>query len=394
MTGAAGASDPVRRDWLARAVQTTVRAAGRPGLRVGGGRLLASGVLSLLTLALVWQAFVQPVHRSDLRVFLRAGWQVLHGSNPYTLPTDPFLWHGSAYVYPYLTAFGFVPFALLSHATADLLWFVISGGALVGGLRVLGLDRPVVIPVFLLSAPVIRSFQVGALNAVLFCVGALVWRYRHRAAAVAAGVTILVGSKLFLAPLLLWVVLTRSRHTLLLTLLATGGFLTVSFVVGPIGPGTFIRSMNLLALHEGLQGVSVYHLARALLPSAPARVVPMALAAAVLGGATLVARHRPADRDRWLFAASVVAALIATPIYWTHYTVLVGLALLVLRPRSSTVVWFTLASWCLFRPARAITALQVSLHTRGLLLSALLALTLALTLRATNHRRPASNVAS
>jgi hypothetical protein len=59
--------------------------------------------------------------------------------------------------------------------------------------------------------------ELGAVNAIFFLLSVL-WRWRTTTWLVVVCTTVLLGTKLFLAAILLWVVLTRSLKTTVLTL--------------------------------------------------------------------------------------------------------------------------------------------------------------------------------
>lgn len=332
-------------------------------------RALASPyLLPALVLVVVGLVLVDPLRRSDLMVFLRAAENVSQGVNPYTPTTDPFLWGGSAFVYPYLMAFLLVPLTWVPVPVADVLWFTGCGAAVVAGCRVLGLRDPVGISAVLLSSTCIRSLQVGAINTLLFLAAALAWRHRERAGVLAAAFTFLAGSKLFLLPLSVWVLLTRRRSGVL----AAGGglvaFLGASVLLMPIGTAEFVRSMSLLAEHEGLQGMSLPRLLSLVVPDGAARPLAVLAGVAVLGAGALFRVRRPERGDLVLFGAAVVASLLATPVYWSHYTVLFAAVLLAAWPTRRTAVLFGLASWVVSRPDHTTAALQLPGWVRLVLL--------------------------
>lgn len=143
----------------------------------------------------------------------------------------------SAYVYPYLTAFLFVPLTWVPVPAADVVWFAACGAGMMAGCRVLGLRDPVGISAVLLSSTCIRNFQVGAVNTTLVLAAALLWRYRDKVGVVAVALTFLAGSKLFLLPVSVWVLCTRPRRTVLVAGGALAGFLGLSLLLSPISPG-------------------------------------------------------------------------------------------------------------------------------------------------------------
>src|SRR5439155_26309871 len=100
------------------------------------------------------------------------------------------------------------PLAHLPVPAADVVWFVLCAGALLAGCWLLGVRDPLGLVAIAGCATCVRSFQVGSLNTLLFLALALMWRYRETTWADATTFTVLVGSKVFLLPLALWLLLT------------------------------------------------------------------------------------------------------------------------------------------------------------------------------------------
>jgi alpha-1,2-mannosyltransferase len=331
---------------------------------------LAGWLLVAVAAGTSWFCFAQAVRQSDFQVFLTAADKVLAGANPYTANDDPSLWSGSAFVYPWLSAFLFLPFAVLPSATACLLFSVLSSAALVAGCRALGLRSAVAIAALLLAAPVLRNAEVGALNAVLLLLGAVLWRWRDRTPAVVACVVLLLGTKLFLAPVLLWVVLTRAPRCTFFTLGALGTYFGAGFLLGPVTLTTYTRSLSLLSQHEGLAGMSMRHLSA--LRGWPAWA-PTAIAATLL--AVVLGVWARGRNDALLYAGCLSAGLLLTPILWNSYLVVALLIVLVVRPSAPWVVAAAAGSWCLVGTARLHPVAGLSAeHRMELLLTALLVL--------------------
>lgn len=319
-------------------------------------------LLPVAGLVAVWFTVVDHLRRSDFLVFVQAAQDVTAGVNPFTDHADPFLWGGSAYVYPYLTSLLFVPFTWLPLPLADVLWFALTGLAMVAGCRLLGLRDPVAVTALLLCAATMRTFQVGALNPLLFLAAAAMWRYRDRAGVVVGCFTLLVGAKLFLAPLALWLVLSRPRRTWALALGGASAYLALGFLVGPIGPQEYLAETRALAEHEQLQGMSLVKLVHDVVPGRAEQLLPVVLAMTLSALALLLVRSWKADRaaarrgalsveaERFLLCTSLVIALLLTPIFWSHYIVVAYLVPLLLRPRRSTVLVMLPVSWLISRP--------------------------------------------
>lgn len=303
-----------------------------------------------LVLVMVWLVLVAPFPRYDFLVFYRAGSDVLGGHNPYPVLGTPAVYGGGAFVYPWAVAFVFAPFALLSSHVSDLLYFLISGASVLVGCRVAGLRDPVSVTLVLAAATTIRGFQVGSLNGLLFLGCILAWRYRHRPTLVALALTLVVGSKVFLLPLVGWLVPTRRWAALAGT---AGGLLavfTTSFVVGPLPAGRYLALLQELSAHEGVQGFSLYGLVAHVAGGHAASLVCLTFAAGVVGVGWVSYRRGGQQPELALFASCLVAALALTPVLWSHY-VLVGLVPLVLaRPRRSTLLLASTLSWLVAPP--------------------------------------------
>jgi alpha-1,2-mannosyltransferase len=311
----------------------------------------AEVLVPLAALVLVGIIFLDGLRPSDLLVFLRAARDVTHGVNPYTATDNPFLWGGSAFVYPYLTAFLFVPLTWVTVPVAEVTWFAVSGAAVAVACRLLGLRDPWGIAAVLLSATCIRSLQVGALNGLLLLAAAVLWRFRHRTGVAAAALTLLAGSKLFLLPMTVWVLLTRPRRTVLASAVALGSFLGLSLLLQPISVLEFLTATRLLAQHEGPHSMSTLHLASAVFSASTANLLPLLLGGGVLlGGVAYRLRHWESG-DAVLFASAVVASLLATPIYWSHYTLLVLAVVLLARPTRAAALVFAASTWLVAPPA-------------------------------------------
>jgi len=339
-------------------------------------------VLVVAAAVVVGLELVDPLRRSDFMVFVQAGSDVAHGRNPYTSVDDPFLWGGSAYVYPYLTAFFFVPFAWLPFATADVAWYLLSVAAVVGGCRALGLRDPIGIVAILVSATCIRSLQVGALNALLFAGLALMWRHRDRMVPVAVSFALLAGAKLLLLPMALWVLLSRPRGTVVASAAAAGGFLGLGLLLAPVSPVEFVRATALLAEHEGPHSMSVLRWAP------DAAFLPVLLGGAVLLLGAIWRLRWSREGQPVLFVACLVGSLLMTPIYWSHYTLLLAAGVLVASPTRRAALLFCAATWVILPPVGAWRGFELSMGTRiGLLYCLMAAAVLGAALRRDGQAR-------
>lgn len=312
----------------------------------------ATGVLAI-SLAW-WLTFLASARRSDLHVFIVAGSRVLHGHTPYLPLTSAHIYGGSAFVYPAVMAWLFSPFSLLPFQIADAIFFALSIGLIVGSLYLLGVRHPVAYLAVLAAGPTIRSLQVGAINALLLALLALAWRFRERWPLVGLAIAGALVSKLFLAPMVLWLVVTRRFRAAVVAGVVSGLVVLAGCWSTHIGVTGFRHLLSTLGRHESVGGYSIIgQLVRDGLPypAAQATGVTLALVIVAYGWRSRALVSGSVARDAHRFVCCLVAALVASPIVWSHY-----LLLLVAVPalsHSRKVAWVVLAaaSWIPVVPA-------------------------------------------
>lgn len=284
-------------------------------------------------------------HKADLAVFLTAGNQVLQGVSPYEAVTSPDLLGGHAFVYPWAAAFLFAPLAALPTWLAGDLFTLGSIGAVVLGSRWLNVPRGWGVAALVLCAPFARNMELGAVNAFFFLLLAALWRWRERTWVVAGAVTLLIGVKLFLAPLVVWVLLTRSRRCIVTTGASLASWFAFSFAVGPLSVPTYFDMLRRLSDFMGHRGMGFESAIARISPDAPARAI--AAAVLVLGTVACVGTYYRSTRrsEAGLLAALVVLSVISSPMLWRHYLLLPFFALALLSPKPTRLVAACLASW-------------------------------------------------
>lgn len=289
----------------------------------GRGALVPGTVVALLCATAVWVLFVRTAHPLDLEVFLRAGRAVSDGVSPYVPASSPALFSGHAFVYPYLTAWAFAPLSALHVGVAEALYYVCSIGALAVSVRLLAGARPGVGVVLLSFAaePVARALQLGTLNVWLLLGLAIAWRGRDRKLVVVAALVSLVLAKLFLLPMLAWLLVTGRRRSMWWA----GALSVLSVVLGcalaNLSVSDFVHMLGVLSAHETPQSSSLssrlIHLG---IGSRAAMAVSAVLAAAVIVAGWW--RYRRSLDERAVFCACVLASLVLSPIVWSHYWML------------------------------------------------------------------------
>lgn len=307
-------------------------------------------------IGLIWWGLIAPIGHYDVDVFLRAGAAVRHGENPYPAPGTPAVHSGYAFVYPYLVALPFAPLSRLGGG--DEIFIALSVVAVLAGTRLAGARDWRVYALVIAASCTIIGFQMGTFNALLFAGLTVLWHFRDRAWIAGAVVALLVYSKLFLAPVLLWLLLTRRWRA---TAVALGGLAALfgcGELVSPLGTSAYAGMLNLLARAEAPDGLSLTGLlANVGLGTGAATSIARAGAAALIIACALATRR--GHDERLLFAGTIAAALLASPIVWSHYLLLLAAPLLVLsvpRPGSgctpTPVAVFAVGSWLLVTPHR------------------------------------------
>lgn len=279
-------------------------------------------------------------------VFLPAANAILDGTSPYMHP-DAFVGPPQApYAYPPFLAVVLTPVALLpEHFGTSFfpgaLWSVLLIGAMVGALLLLGVRDWRCYPVALAYPFTLEAIEYGAVGPILLLVLALGWRFRDRASGgVAVGVAIVL--KLFLWPLLLWLVFTRRVRVATTGAAVAAGLALASWaVIGFAGLADYPALLRKLVDIEAEGSYSALALAQAAGASERlARVLVLVAGVALLVGAYRAAVAPPFDhdeRDRRALTLSLAAALVLTPILWLHYLVLLVLPLALARPRLSAL---------------------------------------------------------
>lgn len=319
--------------------------------RLAAERLLPTLLLGVLPVALVALVVVETAVFShymwDFRIFWNAGHDVLSGLSPYPPPDAHRIAAENTFVYPPESALAFVPLALLPYHVALPLFLAVLLASVLLTLRVLGVRDWRCYGAAFLMAPVIGAVTNGAISALLALGIALAWRYRDSWKIAAAAVAGVVVAKLFLWPLLFWLVATR-RYAAAAAAAAGGALVTLAAwaVIGFAGLRDYAHLLRILTDVEQAKGFSPIALGLSLgLSQGWARGLALLLGGLALAGVFVLAR-RP-DGDRLALTAALGAALLLSPIVWLHYFVVLLVPLAISRPRFSPLwllplpLWFT-----------------------------------------------------
>jgi hypothetical protein len=271
----------------------------------------------------------------DLHVMWQAGHDVVTGHSPY-----PF-------VYPPPAAFLMAPFGALPWSVAVVAFALSAVAALVLALRLLGVRDWRCYALALGALPMASSITIGTLSPFIALGAAAAWRYRDRRWIVAAAIVGVVVTKIFLWPLVIWLLATRRFRTAATTVLLGIGTVFVTWgILGFDGLRDYPHRLSRVAGLEQDKSYSVFALFRLLgLSPGYARLAVIGLTLAGLAAIGALARRK--DSDRRSFIAALGVGLLASPIVWMHYLVLLVVPLALYRPRYGAAWFVPLAYWAL-----------------------------------------------
>ena len=269
----------------------------------------------------------------------------LDGSAIYPEPTRDAIVIGNPTVYPPLFILLTVPLALLPVPLASWVWFFVLGACVLAAMWVVGV-RDWRCHVLAVTSPVVvHGLYYGNLTVLLLLPLAIAWRYRDRARVAGLAIGAAVAGKLFVWPLVVWLLLTRRFRA---AAWAAGS--AVVLVVVPwalIGFEGFTDYPALLRAVQdvyAIRSVSLSTVAGALGASVPVAVGVAAVAGlACLAAAVWVVRR--ADGERRAFAVLVATCVVATPIVWPNYFALLFVPIAITWPRLAPAWFFGYAVW-------------------------------------------------
>jgi hypothetical protein len=284
----------------------------------------------------------------DFKPLWEAARHVFSGTSPYPPPHAWALRNEQQFVYPPLAALIAAPLAFLPFPVAATLFAVLLAGMTALTLRILGVSDWRCYGLALAWLPVIEAIALGTVTIPLALGLAVAWRYRNRRWIPVLAVAALIAGKVFLWPLLFWLVATRRGLAAVQALaLAVAAVLCSWALIGFAGFTTYPRLLDTLARLLQWKSYSSTALGLALgLTRGEARLVSFACGGAVLIAVILLGRRAgDPNADRYAFIAAIGAAFILTPIVWMHYLALLLVPVAITRKRL-TPLWFVpLAMW-------------------------------------------------
>jgi alpha-1,2-mannosyltransferase len=273
-------------------------------------------------------------HRADAlgvdftHAYLPAAHAVLAGDSPYPSATSAALATKTAFAYPPLTAYLVAPFTLFPAGAVGLVSVILALGCILAALRVMEVRDWRCYSIVLLWLPTYSAAQTANVTALVVLCLALLWRYRDRAIAPLL-VGLLLALKLFLWPVVLWLLVTRRYRA------GVGGVLaSLVLILGPwaaihfAGLRDFPHLLETLSRVQQLDGYTVSALLSAAMDWNVAHGVGLGVGFAVLGAALVVGR----DDERRSFGFVVAASLLLSPIVHMHYLILLLVVLALFVP--------------------------------------------------------------
>jgi hypothetical protein len=274
------------------------------------------------------------------------GRALLHGHSPYPDATVGSLVGRPTFVYPPLLLWVGVPIALLPLHAAQALWTLLLEGGIAGAMYLLGVRDWRCFGLAMLSVPTLDGLAMGNVTVLLVPALAIVWVCRDRRLAGGVAVGLLVGVKLLMWPLFVWLLVTRRIRSAVVAA-ATGivGVLGSWALIGMQGFAEYPHLLHIVSTQTaGPRAYSIAVLSKSFgLPSATGHLVQWGVGALLLGLAALVARKE--DGDRRALSAVVIAALVISPVVWLHYFAFLLVPIALLRPRLGAVWAVPAAFW-------------------------------------------------
>lgn len=293
---------------------------------------LFGGLPALTVGGLFWSELSQANTLVDFAVFRAAAHAVLHGHSPYgasalTASGD------EGFVYPPFTGILFAPFSVLPNPVARALMLVVGFAAVLVAMRLLRVRDWRCYGLALLFAPTVNAIALGAITPLLLLGAAAAWRFRDRPGIAGVVSAATAAAKVFVWPLAVWLVVrSRMRAAAIFAgsapVLVLGGWAVIGFA----GFSSYPHLLQLLSKKEALRSYSP-----AALFGTTSVALSLVLAVLVIAGVGAAARGE--DGDRRAFAVAILGAIVATPVLWLHYLLLLLVPLALYRPRLSPL-WF------------------------------------------------------
>jgi alpha-1,2-mannosyltransferase len=283
-----------------------------------------------------WEELRARLALEDFGIFRTAALAVIHGHSPYVAPNPSAYLHFDRFVYPPIAALLFAPFAAVPSGPSHALMFVAGLAAILVALRILRVRDWRCYSVALISAPAVNSIALGALTSFLLLGAAVCWRYRDDPAVAGGATAVTALLKLFLWPLGVWLVVTRRWRAAIICagtglILLLGGWAVIDFA-GLRSYPTILHVLQQVEIPVSYSLVGLFGLSGG-------AVTAVTIVLSLTGIVAIWAAARGEDGDRRSFAVAIFVSLVATPLLWMHYLLLLFVPIAFYRPRLSGL-WF------------------------------------------------------
>jgi glycosyl transferase family 87 len=263
----------------------------------------------------------------DFRVFYNAAGDYVHRHSPYPPHPEALTWQNGAqhsYVYPPAVAALATPVRLLPYSAAAVVWVLAAVLAVGLALRLLDITDWRCYGAVFLWLPTLTAISIGTLTPLLVLAVAASYRWRDRLWLVAPAVAFAVTAKLFLWPLLAWLWFGGRRiAAAVAAAISVVSTLLCWWWIGFAGFRSYARLLRHLSDVEG-------PMSYALLGRLSGTV-----ALGVVGGVALLVLARARGDERARLGLAVGISLLATPILWLHYLLLLA----VVAPKRLGIAW-------------------------------------------------------
>ena len=332
-------------------MSTVATAHGRranPGQRENFSRALQHGLFGFIPIMVTLFMLVYEIQHHAVATDFHLAYypaieRLLHGGDPYSV-TAAQLAAGTAYVYTPLAAITLIPFALLGRAAGGLVFSFVCIACALGTLRVLNVRDWRVYGISLMWLPVYSAWQTANLTLPLALLIACAWRYRGRPVVAGFVTALAITLKIFIWPLALWLLATRRIRA---TAWTVWWGLVINLITWPVVGwdrfSTFLRMSKRDTDAMWRAGYGVIAAAHHLGFTRSTGEAALLIASACL--VLLMLRVGLRGNEQRALAVAVVLMLVASPMVWIHYFVLLLVPLALVRPRVSGVWALPLLMW-------------------------------------------------
>jgi alpha-1,2-mannosyltransferase len=321
--------------------------------------VLLGVIPAVLTAFLVLTAFRYRSAAYDFHwSYYPAARRLLDGGDPYAV-TSRDIQQGIAFVYPALSAIVLAPFALVGRSLADHLYMLLCFLLVPATLWVSGVRDWRVYGLPFLWLPVVVGWQGGNFSVPLTFLVAVVWRYRDRPATAGFAAALAISLKPFVWPLALWLLATRRWRAAAWAIASGAAFNLIAWgLVGFNEIHVYLRLSSEVTKALWRGGYSVLAVAHHLgFGRGVGEVLLVIGSASLLAGIVYVGFLKRQEREAMVLAVALM--LVASPLVWSHYFVLLLVPLAITRPRLSPLWLVPIVMW-VCPPSTTVTGLEAA----------------------------------